>query len=111
MGQLDGRTVLITGGNGGIGLAAGLACGAAGARIVVWGRTSRRTTMRSPTLTDAGVDAHAFVCDVSSESDVVETFAASVEAVGGRVDSVTRMRAAVVRGQRSSTPRSTPGVR
>jgi len=73
VGQLDGRTVLITGGNGGIGLAAALACGAAGARIVVWGRNVAKNDDAIATLTDAGVDAHAFVCDVSSESDVVET--------------------------------------
>jgi NAD(P)-dependent dehydrogenase (short-subunit alcohol dehydrogenase family) len=88
VGQLDGRTVLITGGNGGIGLGAGLACGAAGARIVVWGRNSGKNDAALATLTDAGVEAHAFVCDVSSEADVVETFAASVDAAGGRIDSV-----------------------
>jgi hypothetical protein len=88
VGQLDGRTVLITGGNGGIGLAAGLACGAAGARIVVWGRNVAKNEHAIATLTDAGIDAHAFVCDVSSEPDVVQTFAASIDAVGGRIDSV-----------------------
>src|SRR3546814_19622728 len=36
--NLTDRTVLVTGGNGGIGLGMASACGAAGAQIVIWGR-------------------------------------------------------------------------
>ncbi len=38
MTDLHGRTVLITGGNGGIGLGIGRACARAGANLIVWGR-------------------------------------------------------------------------
>ena len=38
--SLAGRTVLVTGGNGGIGLGMAAAMGAAGATIVIWGRDS-----------------------------------------------------------------------
>jgi NAD(P)-dependent dehydrogenase (short-subunit alcohol dehydrogenase family) len=36
--DLDGRVVVVTGGNGGIGLAMGRAVAAAGASVAVWGR-------------------------------------------------------------------------
>ena len=39
---LDGVKVLVTGGNGGIGLAMAEACGAAGAEVVVWGRDAAK---------------------------------------------------------------------
>ena len=42
MTDLSGRTVLITGGNGGIGLGIGRACAQAGADIVVWGRNAEK---------------------------------------------------------------------
>ena len=37
MGFLDGRVVLVTGGNGGIGLGIAEGCAAEGADIVIWG--------------------------------------------------------------------------
>lgn len=40
MTDLSGRVVLVTGGNGGIGLGMAAACATAGARIVIWGRNA-----------------------------------------------------------------------
>lgn len=85
---LAGRTVLITGGNGGIGLGMASAVGAAGAQVVIWGRDGSKNAAALERLTDEGVSAHAFVCDVGDERQTVETFAASVDVAGGRIDSV-----------------------
>ena len=45
-GSLMGRTVLVTGGNGGIGLGMASACGRAGARLVLWGRDETKNAAR-----------------------------------------------------------------
>lgn len=85
---LAGRTVLVTGGNGGIGLGMATACGRAGAQIVVWGRDEAKNGAALDHLRGEGVTAHAFVCDVGEPAMVTEVFARSVEAAGGRIDSV-----------------------
>lgn len=85
---LGGRTVLVTGGNGGIGLGMATAVGRAGARVVVWGRNADKNTEALRHLDDAGIDARAYVCDVSDERQVNESFAASVDHAAGRIDAV-----------------------
>lgn len=87
-GSLAGRSVLITGGNGGIGLGMASACAAAGARIVIWGRDEGKNDVALARLHSEGADAHAFVCDIGDPEQVRSTFDRSVEAVGGRIDSV-----------------------
>ena len=82
------RTVLITGGNGGIGLGMAEACGGAGAQIVVWGRDEGKNATAVEQLTAAGITAHALVCDVSDPIAVTTSFAESVRLAGGRIDSV-----------------------
>jgi NAD(P)-dependent dehydrogenase (short-subunit alcohol dehydrogenase family) len=86
--SLSGRTVLVTGGNGGIGLAMATACGRAGAQIVVWGRNETKNNDALVALAADGIDAHAFTCDVGDEQSVENAFVASVTAAGGRIDSV-----------------------
>lgn len=88
MTSLAGRTVLVTGGNGGIGLAMATACGQAGAQIVIWGRNAAKNDEATVVLQAAGIAVHSFVCDVSDEAQVEATFAASLLAAGGRIDSV-----------------------
>src|SRR6187401_3220163 len=87
-GSLEGRTVLITGGNGGIGLGMASACGAAGAQIVIWGRKEDKNVSALERLRSEGVTAHALVCDVSDEQQIIDGFARSIELAGGRIDSV-----------------------
>lgn len=87
-GPLVGRTVLITGGNGGIGLGMAEACGRAGARLVLWGRDGDKNAAAVATLEAAGIAADALVCDVADPAAVTESFARSVELAGGRIDSV-----------------------
>src|SRR5258706_14626573 len=88
MAAIGGRTVVITGGNGGIGLGIARAVGLAGAGVIIWGRNAEKNDEALTLLDTAGVAARAFVCDVTSEPAVEEAFGASVDAAGGRVDSV-----------------------
>lgn len=88
MTDLRGRTVLITGGNGGIGLGIGRACAGAGADIIVWGRNEEKNVAARTELENLGVQAHALTVDASDEASIEAGFADSVELAGGRVDSV-----------------------
>ncbi|MGH9133546.1 MAG: SDR family NAD(P)-dependent oxidoreductase, partial [Ilumatobacteraceae bacterium] len=88
MSSLGGRTVLVTGGNGGIGLGMSRAVAAAGAQVVIWGRDEDKNERALEQLRADGATAHAFVCDVSDERAVDHAFEASVAAAGGRIDSV-----------------------
>jgi NAD(P)-dependent dehydrogenase (short-subunit alcohol dehydrogenase family) len=86
--SLAGRSVLVTGGNGGIGLGMAAACGRAGARIVLWGRDEAKNSSALARLSDDDIDARGFVCDVTDQTMVADVFARSIEAAGGRIDTV-----------------------
>lgn len=86
--DLQGRGVVITGGNGGIGYGMAQALLAAGASVAIWGSNPEKTARAKETLAAKAPDAsrvHAFVCDVGDEAQVDATFAESVAALG-RVD-------------------------
>lgn len=87
-GALAGRTVLVTGGNGGIGLGMAAGCAGAGASVVIWGRDAEKNERAVAELSALGATADAFVCDVGDPGSVTTSFAASVEAAGGRIDAV-----------------------
>jgi NAD(P)-dependent dehydrogenase (short-subunit alcohol dehydrogenase family) len=87
-GTLAGRTVLVTGGNGGIGLGMAAGCARAGASVVVWGRDGTKNDRAVEELGALGATASAFVCDVDDPDAVTATFAESVAAAGGRIDAV-----------------------
>ncbi len=86
--RLADRTVLVTGGNGGIGLGMASACGRAGAQVIIWGRKEAKNAEALEHLRAAGTTAHAFVCDVDEPAQIARTFEQSVDAAGGRIDSV-----------------------
>lgn len=86
--DLQGRGVVITGGNGGIGYGMAQALLAAGASVAIWGSNPEKTARAKETLAAKAPEAsrvHAFVCDVGDEAQVDATFAESVAALG-RVD-------------------------
>ena len=86
--DLQGRGVVITGGNGGIGYGMAQALLAAGASVAIWGSNPEKTARAKETLAAKAPEAsrvHAFVCDVGDEAQVDATFAESVSALG-RVD-------------------------
>jgi NAD(P)-dependent dehydrogenase (short-subunit alcohol dehydrogenase family) len=86
--DLGGRSAVVTGGNGGIGLGMARALLDAGASVAIWGsRPDKTERARAELMQRCGNAArvHAFVCDVGDEAQVDATFAASVAALG-RVD-------------------------
>lgn len=85
--DLSGRVVVVTGGNGGIGLAMAHAVAEAGAAVAVWGRNPDKNADALASLHDAGRPASAHEVDVTDEAAVDAAFAATVEA-HGRVDTM-----------------------
>jgi len=85
--DLSGKVALVTGGNGGLGLAVAEGLARAGADIVIWGRREERNVEAAERLRKYGVRVGHRAVDVAHEQQVVEGFAAAV-AEFGRVDCV-----------------------
>jgi NAD(P)-dependent dehydrogenase (short-subunit alcohol dehydrogenase family) len=83
--DLSGKVFIVTGGNGGIGLALAEGVVAAGGSVVVWGRNAEKNQAAVARLESLGGRALAFECDVSDESSVIDTMDRSVEGFG-RID-------------------------
>ena len=70
-GPMAGKTVLVTGGSGGIGRATAIGLAAMGARIAIVGRNSGRTQDVADQIRAAGGDAvDVFIADLSSQAEV-----------------------------------------
>ena len=87
MTDLDGRVVVITGGNGGIGLGMAHGVAAAGAAVAVWGRDEAKNDAAVEALRAAGAVASSVVVDVADEA-AVDAAMAQTLAVHGRVDTM-----------------------
>lgn len=85
--DLTGKSALVTGGNNGIGLGMAEALASAGASVAIWGRNSERNAKAVRSINALGGEVFSFDVDVSSEKEVVEAFAATVDDLG-HVDSV-----------------------
>jgi hypothetical protein len=83
--DLTGKVALVTGGNGGIGLAMAEAMAKAGADVCIWGSSSDKTAAAGAQLEAHGTRVLAQVCDVSDESAVEASFAETLSTLG-RVD-------------------------
>ena len=83
--SLAGKTALVTGGNGGIGLGMARGLGQAGATIVVVGRNEEKCAAASRELQALGVRAQALPTDVTDEAAVQRLFA-QVQERHGRLD-------------------------
>lgn len=81
-GVLSHRGVVVTGGNGGIGLGLARGVAAAGAAVSLWGRNEAKNDAAAQRLREDGATVHTVVCDVSREADVIAAFAESVSALG-----------------------------
>lgn len=83
MGTLTGKVALVTGGGSGIGRAAAQALAREGAKVVVSGR--RKTALDETTrlIRDAGGEAIPVVADVTSEQEVRQLIAVTVQTYGG----------------------------
>ncbi len=85
MGGLAGRAAIVTGGNGGIGLALARAFAEAGADLAVWGRDPVKND--GTELAELGSRVAVVSCDVTSEVEVLRAFDQTVRELG-RVDVV-----------------------
>ena len=86
-GSLAGRVVLVTGGNGGLGLGLAHGLARAGADVAIWGTNPDKSLAAAESLRTLGVRVHAERCDVSDEDQVRDAFDRTVEVLG-KVDAV-----------------------
>ncbi len=83
--DLTNRVVVITGGNGGIGLGMAKGLGEAGAHLSLWGRNAEKNEAAAKTLAGAKGQIETQVCDVADPRSVEDCFAATLKSFG-RVD-------------------------
>lgn len=82
MADLTGRTVVVTGGNSGLGLAFARGVGRAGALVALWSRSPDRNVAAVESLRADGVAAFAVGCDTTNEASVETALATTVEQAG-----------------------------
>lgn len=80
--DLTGKVALVTGGNGGLGLAYGRGLVKAGAAVAIWGRNPEKNAAAFEELRAMGGDVEAFACDVTDEEQVKSSFAATLDRFG-----------------------------
>jgi NAD(P)-dependent dehydrogenase (short-subunit alcohol dehydrogenase family) len=85
--SLEGRVVLVTGGNGGIGLGMADACARAGADVAIWGTNVDKNAAAEAQLKETGRQVLALQCDVGDEEQVVASFAETLDRFG-KVDAL-----------------------
>ena len=79
--DLSGKVVLVTGGNGGIGLGMAGAMARAGARIAIWGTNADKNNAAVEILS-ADAEAEAWTCNVADPDEVNRTMAATLGRFG-----------------------------
>jgi NAD(P)-dependent dehydrogenase (short-subunit alcohol dehydrogenase family) len=84
--DLSDHVALITGGNGGLGLAMAKGLVKAGASIAIWGRNADKNAAAVAELQAMGGTAASFVCDVTDAASCASAFAATIERFG-KIDS------------------------
>jgi NAD(P)-dependent dehydrogenase (short-subunit alcohol dehydrogenase family) len=85
--DLSGTTVVVTGGNDGIGAALARGVGLAGAAVAIWARNDARNRATVASLRAEGIGAWSVACDVAVETDVERAIGATLQRFG-RVDSL-----------------------
>ena len=83
--DLSDKVAIVTGGNGGIGLAIGLALSNAGARVVVAARNQAKTEKAVRLLEESGSGALGLSVDVSDEGSVASMVGSAIDEYG-RID-------------------------
>src|SRR6266700_1114523 len=83
--DLSGRTAVITGGNGGIGLGIAQALNAAGCNVSIWGRNADKNASAAATLAKGPGKVDTRICDVSDPASVKAAMKATLD-IFGRVD-------------------------
>lgn len=80
--DLTGRIAVVTGGNGGIGLAIARSLGEAGAALAIAGRDEAKNAAAERQLRDAGLDVVALRFDVTDSTDCAALVDATVDRFG-----------------------------
>jgi NAD(P)-dependent dehydrogenase (short-subunit alcohol dehydrogenase family) len=84
--DLTGRTAIITGGNGGLGLAMARGLAKAGANIAIWARNSQKNAAARAELAALGSgEVIALACDVAEEQQIAAATQQTLAALG-RID-------------------------
>lgn len=83
--DLSGKTAIITGGNGGIGLAIARALMDAGCTVSIWGRNPDKTKKAAASLGSETSPVHHLSCDVTNRTAAEEAFNQTVKEFG-RID-------------------------
>jgi NAD(P)-dependent dehydrogenase (short-subunit alcohol dehydrogenase family) len=83
--DLTGRTAVITGGNGGIGLGIAQALHAEGCNVSIWGRNADKNNNAAATMTSGKGKVHTQICDVSDSASVKAAMKLTLDTFG-RVD-------------------------
>jgi len=76
--DLSGKTFIVTGGNGGIGLGMAEGIVMAGGSVAIWGRNEDKNAAATAQLQSMGGKAASYVCDVGEEEQIIETMARTV---------------------------------
>ena len=84
--DLSDHVSIVTGGNGGLGLAFGRGLVKAGAKVAIWGRNDEKNESASAELRELGGDVAGFACDVTNDNQIANALAATIERFG-QVDS------------------------
>jgi NAD(P)-dependent dehydrogenase (short-subunit alcohol dehydrogenase family) len=85
--RLEDRVVVVTGGNGGIGLGMARGLVDAGATVAVWGRNPDKNAAAREELSARGAEVEAWGVDVAEEAEVATAMDATLERFG-RVDAM-----------------------
>ncbi len=80
--DLGGRVAIVTGGNGGIGLAMARGMARAGARLVIAGRNEEKNARAAEEMATTGVELMTHVIDVTDEADCYEMVSATLSRFG-----------------------------
>jgi NAD(P)-dependent dehydrogenase (short-subunit alcohol dehydrogenase family) len=73
--DLSGEVAVVTGGNGGLGLAFCRGLVKQGSKVAIWGRNEEKNAAAVSELQGMGGDVEAFACDVTDQSQIDEAFA------------------------------------
>ena len=72
--DLTNKVALVTGGNGGLGLAYARGLVKAGSSVAIWGRNEEKNKKAVSELKSLGGDVESFICDVTNEDQIASAF-------------------------------------
>lgn len=84
--DLNDSVAVVTGGNGGLGLAYAKGLVKSGAKVAIWGRNADKNKAAVDELKSIGGEAKAFSCDVTQEDQIAAAFEGTI-ARFGKIDS------------------------